>query len=47
MIPKIESAIDAINSGVKQVHIIDGTSPHSILKVFIDDSEIGTTILKQ
>jgi acetylglutamate kinase len=47
MIPKVESAINAIDSGVKQVHIIDGTSPHSILKVFIDDTEIGTTIFKQ
>jgi acetylglutamate kinase len=44
MIPKVESAINAIVSGVEQVHIINGTTAHSLLRVFMDDMDIGTTL---
>jgi acetylglutamate kinase len=44
MIPKIESAINAIEAGVEEVHVVNGTTPHSILRVFIDNSIIGTTL---
>ncbi len=38
MIPKTNAAIDALNSGVDAVHIIDGGLKHSILlEVFTDD----------
>ena len=31
MIPKIHSAIDALNAGVRKVHFIDGRLPHTLL----------------
>lgn len=34
MIPKVESCVDAIKSGVNRVHIIDGRIPHCILLEF-------------
>ena len=43
MIPKIKSAFDSLNSGVKSVHLIDGTSPHSLLDIFIGRGK-GTEI---
>ena len=31
MIPKTDSAVKALNSGVHRVHFIDGNQPHSLL----------------
>ena len=31
MIPKIKSALDALNAGVRKVHFIDGRLPHALL----------------
>ncbi|MDD5504679.1 MAG: acetylglutamate kinase [Candidatus Omnitrophica bacterium] len=46
MIPKVKAGIKALDSGVKKVHIINGTIPHSLLlEVFTDDG-IGTEIIK-
>ena len=42
MIPKVECCIDAINSGVRKVFIIDGRIPHSILIETLTDEGIGT-----
>ena len=42
MIPKIECCIDAINSGVNKVFIIDGRIPHSILMELLTDEGLGT-----
>ena len=37
MLPKVNSAVQAINSGVNRVHFIDGRLPHSIrLEIFTD-----------
>lgn len=44
MIPKVKCCIDAINSGVKRTHIIDGRIPHSILLELFLDKGIGTMI---
>lgn len=44
MIPKTKAAIDAIKSGVKAVHIINGRVKHSILLEILTDSGIGTMI---
>lgn len=44
MLPKVACALDAVNGGVKSVHIIDGTVPHSILLEVFTDSGIGTLI---
>jgi acetylglutamate kinase len=44
MIPKVQSAFEAIESGVKKVHFIDGRIKHSLLlEVFTSDG-IGTEI---
>lgn len=46
MIPKIQCAIDALQSGAEKVHIIDGRLPHSILLEIFTDAGIGTEILR-
>jgi acetylglutamate kinase len=45
MIPKILSAVEALNDGVGKVHLIDGRIPHALLlEVFTADG-IGTEIV--
>ena len=46
MIPKVECCIDAINSGVRKVFIIDGRIPHSILIETLTDEGIGTMFVR-
>ncbi len=46
MIPKMECCVDAINSGVERVHILDGRIPHSILIELLSDRGIGTMLEK-
>lgn len=45
MLPKINNCIDAINSGVSRVHIMDGRIPHSLLLEIFTNKGIGTAIL--
>jgi acetylglutamate kinase len=45
MLPKVESAINAIESGVHRVHLIDGRLPHSILLEIFTDKGVGTEIV--
>ncbi len=45
MIPKVESAIHAIRSGVKKVHMIDGRIAHSLLLEIFTNKGIGTEII--
>ncbi len=44
MIPKIDSAADAVKNGTKKAHIIDGRIKHSVLLEMFTDSGIGTQI---
>ena len=44
MLPKIASALDAANSGVKAVHIIDGRVEHALLLEIMTDQGVGTLI---
>lgn len=44
MIPKVQGCIDAIESGVNGVHIIDGRIPHCLLLEIFTISGIGTLI---
>ena len=44
MLPKIESALEAVSSGVEHVQIINGTIDHSVLLELFTDSGIGTMI---
>ena len=45
MIPKMHSALDAIQSGVGKVHLIDGRIPHSLLLEVFTNLGIGTEII--
>jgi acetylglutamate kinase len=45
MIPKVESAVHAIEAGVKKVHFIDGRTPHSLLVEIFTNRGIGTEIV--
>jgi acetylglutamate kinase len=42
MIPKVKCCVDAIQSGVKSVHIIDGRIEHSLLLEILTPHGIGT-----
>jgi len=44
MIPKINCCVDAINKGVKNVTIMDGRVPHSILMEILTDEGAGTLV---
>ncbi len=44
MIPKIRSAIDALNAGVRKVHFVDGRLPHALLLEIFTDGGIGTEV---
>jgi len=45
MIPKVNSALDAIQRGVGKVHFIDGRIPHSLLLEVFTNSGVGTEIV--
>ncbi len=45
MLPKIESALSSVESGVKKAHIIDGRVPHALLLEIFTDQGVGTEIL--
>lgn len=46
MLPKLQNCIDAINSGVSRVHILDGRIPHCVLLEVFTNKGIGTAILQ-
>lgn len=45
MLPKVESAVNALGRGVHRVHLIDGRLPHSILLEIFTDKGVGTEIV--
>jgi acetylglutamate kinase len=45
MLPKVNSAVEALNAGVNRVHFIDGRLAHSILLEIFTDEGIGTEII--
>jgi len=47
MLPKIQCALDAVNSGVKSAHIIDGRVEHAVLLEVFTHSGVGTLITNQ
>ncbi|MDY0266065.1 MAG: acetylglutamate kinase [Methanimicrococcus sp.] len=47
MIPKIKGAEVAVKSGVEGVHIINGSTPHSLLLELFTDTGIGTMIFDE
>ncbi len=44
MLPKVNCSLDAIRSGVKTAHIIDGRVEHAVLLELFTDAGIGTLI---
>ena len=44
MLPKVLSALDAVNSGVTSAHIIDGRLEHAVLLEVFTNKGIGTLI---
>lgn len=45
MLPKIDSAVKALDAGVHRVHLVDGRLPHSLLLEIFTDKGIGTEIV--
>lgn len=46
MIPKVECCVQALRSGVKTTHILDGRTQHSILLEIFTDRGIGTMVVR-
>ena len=47
MIPKVECCLDAIEKGVRSVHVLDGRLPHSILLEIFTAEGIGTMLVPE
>lgn len=47
MLPKVKGCLNAIGSGVRKAHIIDGSLNHSLLLEIFTDSGVGTQILAE
>jgi acetylglutamate kinase len=45
MLPKTDSALLALDRGVRKVHIIDGRVPHALLLEVLTDQGVGTEIV--
>ncbi len=45
MIPKVDSAVTAIESGVEKVQFVDGRIPHSVLLEIFTDAGVGTEVV--
>ena len=46
MIPKVDSAVTAINAGVDKVALVDGRINHAVLLEIFTDKGVGTEIVK-
>ena len=46
MLPKIQSCLDALEAGVRKVHLVDGRMPHSLLLEIFTNNGVGTEITK-
>jgi len=44
MLPKLESCVEAVRSGVRRAHIINGTVEHALLLELFTDAGIGTMV---
>lgn len=45
MIPKVDSAITAIQSGVSKVSFVDGRVPHAVMLEIFTDAGVGTEVV--
>jgi acetylglutamate kinase len=46
MLPKVDSAVDAIERGVEKVQFVDGRIPHSVLLEIFTDAGVGTEVVR-
>jgi len=46
MLPKIRSAFEALEAGVRKIHIIDGRVKHSLLLEIFTDEGVGTEVVQ-
>ena len=46
MIPKVDACIRAVQAGCKKAHLLNGTTPHSLLFEIFTEKGIGTEIVK-
>jgi acetylglutamate kinase len=46
MIPKVDSAVAAIQSGVEKVSLVDGRVPHAVLLEIFTDAGVGTEVVR-
>jgi acetylglutamate kinase len=47
MIPKLQAAIDAVEEGVRAVHLINGSTPNALLIEVFTDLGIGTMLVQR
>jgi len=45
MIPKVDSAVSALKSGIEKVSFVDGRVPHSVLLEIFTDAGVGTEVV--
>jgi acetylglutamate kinase len=45
MIPKVDSAVAAIKSGVEKVSFVDGRTPHAVMLEIFTDQGVGTEVV--
>jgi acetylglutamate kinase len=45
MIPKVDSAVDAVQAGVHKVSFVDGRIPHAVMLEIFTDAGIGTEVV--
>ena len=45
MIPKVDSAVAAIQAGVEKVSFVDGRVPHAVLLEIFTDEGVGTEVV--
>lgn len=46
MVPKVDAALDALDAGVRKVHMVDAGMQHSILLEIYSDRGVGTEIVQ-
>jgi acetylglutamate kinase len=45
MIPKVDSAVEAVHAGVEKVSFVDGRTSHSVLLEIFTDAGVGTEVV--
>jgi len=45
MLPKLKCAVDALDNGVRKVHIVDGRQKHAMLLELFTDRGVGTEVV--